>query len=243
MGGVGMAKAGHGRTLVAVATYNEKENIAALLLAIFESLPDAEILVVDDASPDGTGKIVEEMRKDKPRIHVIHRSGKLGLGTAILEAMRFAIAKDFAYIFTMDADFSHPPIRLRDIQAGMDSHDVMIGSRYIPGGSISGWNWTRLFMSRGINLYSRFLLRLPVKDCSGGFRGYRVAKLRQIDFEQVRSKGYSFMEEFLFHCKRVGCRFGETPIHFENRKHGDSKLDLREAVVALWSLLILALRG
>lgn len=238
-----MANSKRGRTLVAVATYNERENIASLLAAIFESLPEAEIVVVDDASPDGTGQIVEELRRTNPRIHVIHRAGKLGLGTAILEAMRFAMERDFEYIFSMDADFSHPPIRLRDLEAGMESHDVMIGSRYIPGGSISGWNWTRLLMSRGINLYSRVLLRLPARDCSGGFRGYRVAKLRQIDFGRVRSRGYSFMEEFLFHCMRVGCRIGETPIHFENRKLGDSKLDLKEAVVAVWSLFLLAVRG
>jgi dolichol-phosphate mannosyltransferase len=222
------------RILVALATYNEAGNIEPLLRSIREFAPTAELLVVDDNSPDGTGQLVEQLKCEMSGVHVVHREGKQGLGTAILAAMRFAIEGGYDLFINLDADFSHPPRFIPDLIAGMDEHDVMIGSRYIPGGGVqSGFGWSRRFMSAGINWYSRLFLGLKSKDNSGSYRCYRVRKLQQIDFTKVRSRGYSFMEEILFWCKVVGSRIGETPILFEDRRAGSSKINKREAVKAL----------
>lgn len=224
------------------ATYNERENIEPLLEAILRSLPQGHVLVIDDGSPDGTGELADAYASRDVRVHVLHRAGKLGLGSAILEGMRYAIGHDYDFLINMDADFSHAPKYLPDLLAGMSQHDVMIGSRYIPGGGVVGWNWRRKFMSWAINVYSRLLLGLNARDCSGGFRCYRVAKLKEIDFEKIYSRGYSFQEEFLFRCKRVGCRIAESPIVFEDRRFGASKINWKEAVSALWTLLYTAVR-
>lgn len=229
-----------GRTLVSIATYNECKNIQALVTEILDRLPQADVLVVDDNSPDGTGDLMDQMAARNPRVRVMHRAGKLGLGTAVLDAFRYAIKEGYECILTLDGDFSHPPRYLTDVLSGMDRYDVMIGSRYVSGGSIVGWNWVRKFMSGGINWYSRWLLGIKARDCSGGFRAYRTATLQQMDFRDVRSKGYSFMEEILYRCQRVGGRIGETPIVFENRKLGKSKINPQEAIKALWILGVLA---
>jgi dolichol-phosphate mannosyltransferase len=222
------------RLLVSLATYNEAGNLRDLILEIRRFAPHAEVLVIDDNSPDGTGRIAEALRAELPGIHVIHRAGKQGLGTAILAAMRFAVEHGFDYYLNLDADFSHPPRFIPALLAGMDAHDVMIGSRYVPGGGVEGeFNLKRKFMSTGINVYARLLLGLHTKDNSGSFRCYRVSKLAEMDLEKVRSRGYSFMEEILFWCRRVGCTFGETPILFENRRAGVSKINKAEAVKAI----------
>ncbi|AMV38936.1 polyprenol monophosphomannose synthase [Planctomyces sp. SH-PL62] len=223
------------RVVVSLATYNEAENVAPLIEAIRDFAPDAAVLVIDDNSPDGTGKIADEVSARLKDVDVIHRSGKLGLGTATLEAISYAIQNNYDYLLNMDADFSHPPRFIPAILAGMKDHDVMIGSRYVPGGGVEGgFNLKRKFMSSGINLYARTFLGLRTRDNSGAFRCYRVSKLAQIDYAKVKSRGYSFQEEILFWCKQVGCRFGETPILFENRRAGISKINSREAVTALW---------
>lgn len=237
-----MNTASAGKTLICMATYNEKENLEPLLDAILAQLSDAEVLIVDDNSPDGTGDLADNYAARDRRVHVLHRKGKLGLGSAIMDAMRFAMDHDYAFMVNMDADFSHPPHYLPKMIEGMRDYDVMIGSRYIPGGGVVGWNWRRKFMSRSINVYSQLLLGLKARDCSGGFRCYRVAKLRDIDFGKVVSRGYSFQEEFLYHCRKVGCRIGETPIVFENRKFGKSKINMKEAVTAMWILLATAVK-
>ena len=222
------------RILVSLATYDEAANLRPLVEAIRGQAPHASILIIDDNSPDGTGRIADEIRDEMPNIHVIHRPGKLGLGTAVLTGMKFAIDHGYDYFLNLDADFSHPPRFIPAILAGMDQADVMIGSRYVPGGGVEGdFNLKRKFMSTGINLYARFFLGLRTRDNSGSFRCYRVAKLRQIDLNQVRSRGYSFMEEILYWCRQVGCRFGETPILFENRRSGYSKINTKEAIKAL----------
>ncbi len=222
------------RLLVSLATYNEADNLRPLVESILEHAPTASILVIDDNSPDGTGRLADELKATHPGIDVIHRPGKLGLGTAVLEAMSYAIRNSYDYVLNMDADFSHPPRFIPALVAGMRDHDVMIGSRYIPGGGVEGqFNLKRKFMSTGINLYARFFLGLKTKDNSGSFRCYRVSKLAEIDFRNVRSRGYSFMEEILFWCREVGCRFGETPILFENRRAGVTKINKAEAVMAL----------
>lgn len=230
------------RALVATCTYNERENIQGLLEAIRSSVPDADVLVVDDGSPDGTGTLADEWAERDERVHVIHRAGKLGLGTAILEALRFAIKHDYDFMVNMDADFSHSPSDLPRLMDAMRSADVAIGSRYVPGGGVTGWGFKRHFMSSMINLYSRLLLGLRVRDCSGAFRCYRLSSMRLIDFDDIASRGYSWQEEFLYHCQRVGCRITEVPITFEDRRAGESKINLKEAWLALWILFVTGAR-
>jgi dolichol-phosphate mannosyltransferase len=223
------------RLVISLATFNEVENLRPLVETIRRFAPGAAILIVDDNSPDGTGRLADELKAELPDIHVIHRPGKLGLGTALIAAMRFAIDHGYEYLLNLDADFSHPPRYIPAIVAGMADHDVMIGSRYVPGGGVEGhqFNLKRKFMSQGINAYARLFLGLTSRDNSGSFRCYRVSKIAEIDFDRIRSRGYSFMEEILFWCRRVGCRIGETPILFENRRAGVTKINKYEAYMAL----------
>ena len=236
------------KTLVTVATYNEIENLPKLVDAIFEAVAEVDLLVIDDNSPDGTGRWCDERAMADCRVHCLHREGKLGLGTAILAGMQYALEQGYKHVLNMDADFSHPPRYLPDLLAGMDPPDgppvdVMIGSRYVPGGGVEGWPWKRRFMSSGVNLYSRWLLSLKPKDCSGAFRCYRTELLAKLDLSRVRSRGYSFQEEILWHLKRLGARFGETPITFVDRTAGSSKINSREAVAALWIIFTLGVRN
>ncbi len=238
---------GSGRkTLITVATYNEIENLPRLVEEIFQYAPEADILVIDDNSPDGTGRWCDEQAATEPRLRCLHREKKLGLGTATVAAMRDAIEHGYQYVLNMDADFSHPPRYLPALLAGMDPGDrppvdVMIGSRYVPGGGVEGWPLRRHFMSRAVNAYSRWLLGLKPRDCSGAYRCYRTEVLARIDFGAIRSRGYSFQEEILWHLKRAGARFGETPIVFVDRRFGTSKINGREAAAALRIILQLGL--
>jgi dolichol-phosphate mannosyltransferase len=233
------------RVLVSLATYNERENLPALYAEISRQVPDADVLVIDDNSPDGTGKWCDEQAAFEPRLKCIHRAGKMGLGTATIAAMQYAMDHGYDYLVNLDADFSHPPRYIPTLLSKMESfaggpRDVMIGSRYVAGGKIEGWPWRRHAMSKLVNCYARTLLKLPVSDCSGAFRCYRVAKLREIDFAKIRSSGYSFQEEILWHLNRAGAQFGETPITFVERQHGQSKINLREAWLALAVIFRLA---
>jgi dolichol-phosphate mannosyltransferase len=218
------------RILVSLATYNERDNLAPLLAEIHKAVPSAELLVIDDNSPDGTGRLADELADGDPRLHVLHRPGKLGLGTAILTGMRYALEHDYDWFVNMDADFSHHPRYLPAILEGMDRHDVMIGSRYVPGGGSENWPLSRRMMSRGINTLVSLLMRIPARDCSGAYRCYRVSKLREAGLDRVRSRGYSFQQEVLYRCRQAGCKIGETPIVFENRRAGKSKVNTGEAV-------------
>jgi dolichol-phosphate mannosyltransferase len=230
------------RLLVSLATYNEVDNLRQMVAEVRQFAPHASILVIDDNSPDGTGRLADDLAASLPEIHVLHRSGKLGLGTAMLEAVRFAIERRFDFFLNLDADGSHPPRFIPALLAGMQDYDVMIGSRYIKGGGVEGeFNFKRKFMSTGINWYARLLLGLKTRDNSGSFRCYRVSKLAEIDLDRVRSRGYSFQEEILFWCRQVGCRMGETPILFENRRAGYSKINKGEAVDALRIILRLGM--
>lgn len=230
------------RLLVSLATYNEAGNLRDLVAEIRRHAPQADILVIDDNSPDGTGRIADALKAELPGVEVVHRPGKQGLGTAVVQAMKHAIAHGYDYYLNLDADFSHPPRFIPALLAGMDRHDVMIGSRYVPGGGVEGqFNLKRKFMSTGINWYARLLLGLHTKDNSGSFRCYRVARLARIDFDRIRSRGYSFMEEILFWCRQAGCTFGETPILFENRRAGVSKINKAEALRALQIILQLGI--
>ena len=236
------------KTLVTVATYNEMENLPRLVGEIFHYSPQADLLVIDDNSPDGTGTWCDQCRADESRIACLHRSGKLGLGTAIIAGMKYAIEHGYGYVLNMDADFSHQPKYLPDLLAGMEPAagppvDVMIGSRYVRGGGVEGWPLKRQLMSRAVNVYARSLLGLRPKDCSGGFRCYRTATLAKLDFDGVRSRGYSFQEEILWRLKRVVARLAETPIIFIERQHGQSKIHSGEAMAALRILFALGLKN
>lgn len=231
------------RLLVSLATYNERENLERLIEEIHRFVPYADILVIDDNSPDGTGRLADELAARDSRIHVLHRPGKLGLGTALIAAMRYAIDQGYDWLQNMDADFSHPPRYLPGILAGMSRYDVMIGSRYVTGGGTQNWPLSRRWISRAVNLLVRLLLRLPVKDASGAFRCYRVRKLREANIDRVRSRGYSFQQEILFRCYKAGCRIGEYPILFENRRAGVSKVNAHEAIRSLSMIFYLGLRN
>jgi dolichol-phosphate mannosyltransferase len=231
------------RVLVELATYNERDNLAPLVREVRATVPDADVLVLDDNSPDGTGRLADELAAADPHLHVVHRPGKLGLGTAILASMRYAMEHDYDLLVTMDADFSHHPRYLPALLAGMKKHDVMIGSRYVPGGGTENWPLSRLLISASVNLLVRFLMRLPARDCSGGFRCYRVRKLRQARLDRLLSHGYSFQQEVLYRCRRAGARIGETPIVFENRRAGASKVNTTEAVRSLAVILWIGLHA
>jgi dolichol-phosphate mannosyltransferase len=237
------AAPGSPRILVSLATYNEAGNVAALIAEIHKYVPQAHILVIDDNSPDGTGKIVDDLAAQDDRVHCLHRPGKLGLGTATLAAMRYAMDHDYDYLQNMDADFSHPPRYLPGILAGMSKYDVMIGSRYTPGGGTENWPLPRRVISKCVNAMVRFLFRMPVKDASGAYRCYRVSKLREAHLERTRSRGYSFQQEVLFRCHKAGCKLSEYPIVFENRRAGSSKVNRQEAIRSISMLLFLGLRN
>jgi dolichol-phosphate mannosyltransferase len=236
-----MPKSPH--TLVTLATYNEIENLPPLVDAIFAAAPDVDILVIDDNSPDGTGRWCDTRAAADPRVRCLHRAGKLGLGTATMAGMKYAVENGYRYQVNMDADFSHDPRYVGALVEGMEQADVMIGSRYVKGGAIEGWPWKRHVMSRAVNALARAALGLRARDCSGAFRCYRVSLLAQIDFDAVRSRGYSFQEEILWHLKGLGARFAETPITFADRRRGTSKIDSREALGALRILLGLGARN
>jgi len=234
------------RMLVTLCTYNERENLERLIPEIHSHVPSADVLVVDDGSPDGTGELADEMAAADHRIHVLHRQGKQGLGTAILAGFRYGIEQGYDELVVMDADFSHAPRYIPALCETMQRVDVGVGSRYVPGGGVEGWGWWRYFMSGGINWYARLLLRLKTRDNSGSFRCYRVSKLAQLDLNRVRARGYAFQEEILYRCRRAGCSFEEVAIVFEDRRYGSSKIDWKEAVSALWVILVLGfdnLRG
>ena len=192
------------RTLVALATYNEIEGLPALVDEILRVLPDADLLVVDDNSPDGTGRWCDQRAAGEPRFNCIHRSGKLGLGTATLEAARYTLARDYEIFVTLDADGSHDPHCLPALIDATRQVDVAIGSRYCPGGATVGWPLYRRVLSRTLNRLNRAALRLPVRDSSGSYRAYRTGKLRELRLESIRAEGYGYLEEILWHLHRAG---------------------------------------
>jgi dolichol-phosphate mannosyltransferase len=229
-------------TLVAIATYNEIANLPKLIEMILQQVPAAEILVVDDNSPDGTGQWCDQYSQHDARLRCLHRSGKLGLGTATVAGLQYAVDHDYEFVVTMDADFSHDPRYLPQLLAAMEEHasgplDVMIGSRYVPGGAVRGWPWRRRCMSRAINAFARGWLNLPVRDASGAFRCYRTATLRQLGLGRIRSRGYAVFEELLWRLARQGARMAELPITFVDRHQGQSKITALEAIKSLAQLI------
>jgi dolichol-phosphate mannosyltransferase len=228
------------KTLVALATFNEIGNLPSLVEEVLRVLPAADVLVVDDNSPDGTGKWCDEHAKLEPRLRCIHRAGKLGLGTATIAAARYAMEQAYEVFITLDADWSHDPAHLPALVAALDNADVAIGSRYCAGGGIEGWPMGRRIVSRGVNRLTRLLLQMPVGDASGAFRAYRIAKLRELDLDSIRASGYAYLEEILWMLHRKGATFKEVPITFHERRAGRSKITVGEAWGKIGTLLRLA---
>lgn len=223
-------------TLV-LPTYNEAENLPRLVPALFElGLPDLHLLVVDDYSPDGTGQVAEGLAKKLPRrIEVLHRKGPRGLGRAYVFGFDHALKGDAEAIGQMDCDFSHPVKKLPALVAKLETCDLALGSRYIPGGGVDQrWPLWRKALSRWANFYARSILGLPVRDVTGGFRLWRREMLERIPYRQVVSNGYVFLVELLYLAHLQGCRFGEVPIYFADRKWGESKMNFRVQLEAAW---------
>lgn len=230
------------RALVVLPSYNEAPNAVPLARDILAVDAALEVLVVDDASPDGTGDLVEKEAQAEPRLHLLRREGKLGLGSAYLAGFRYGLEHGYDRVLTMDCDFSHHPRYLPAILAAARDHDLVIGSRYVRGGGISNWPLRRRLLSRFANLYTRLLLRLPVRDCTAGFRCYRGAVLEGVGIEDIRSSGYAFLEEMVLRVHRAGFRIAEIPIVFEDRTRGASKINHSEVYRAVWHVLVAAVR-
>lgn len=235
------------RVLVITPTYNERENLHAFLDALFAVAPQVDVLIVDDNSPDGTGALADEVASRDPRVHVRHRAGKLGLGTAYLEGFQWALAQGYDVVFEMDTDLSHDPRYvpefIRAIEAGAD---VVIGSRNIPGGGVEGWGPGRHFVSKGGSVYARTILGLDVHDLTSGYKAFTRDALQRIDLGGVKSNGYSFQIELTYRAVLRGMRVAEVPILFVDRRAGASKMSRKifaEAVVMVWKLRLDALRG
>jgi dolichol-phosphate mannosyltransferase len=222
------------RALVVIPTYNEASNVPSLLPQVLAQDPRLEILVVDDNSPDGTGQLVEAMAQSEPRLHVLHREGKLGLGTAYITGFRWALERDYAYVFEMDADFSHDPGHLKEFLKNIKEADLVLGSRYL-GGRVTVVNWPmpRLVLSYCANVYARWVTGLRIWDLTGGFKCFRRRVLETIDLTQVRSNGYAFQIEMSVRAWRKRFTLKEIPIVFVDRTEGHSKMNraiVREAV-------------
>ena len=220
------------KTLIIIPTYNELENLRPLLQEIFSYAQETDMLIVDDNSPDGTGKLADEIHNENPQVHVLHRAGKLGLGTAYIAGFKYAVAHDYDAAFEMDADFSHDPRYLPDFLKAIERADLVIGSRYIPGGGTPNWSFLRRFISGGGNIFARFMLGIPVQDCTAGFRCYRRQVLESIDLDTIQSQGYAFQVEMAYRVMRQGFKIVETPIVFMDRRIGKSKMSRKIVIEA-----------
>ncbi len=235
-----------GKALVIVPTYNEKENIEKLIGKVLEKDECLEMLIVDDNSPDGTGELVDGIVAGNPRVHVMHRAGKLGLGSAYRAGFHWALERDYELVFEMDADFSHDPRYIPDFLVAAQEADLVIGSRYVKGINVVNWPMSRLLLSYGASIYTRVITGLPVKDPTGGFKCFHRRVLEALDLDNVQSEGYSFQIEVSFKVHRKGFKIIEIPIIFVDRHSGTSKMDkkiVREAVWMVWWLKLQALMG
>jgi dolichol-phosphate mannosyltransferase len=226
---------------VVIPTYNEAENLGSLVETVIGLGLDSQVIIVDDNSPDGTGQLADKLASQHPDIRVIHRPGKLGLGTAHIAGMQAALTNGAAFIITMDADFSHHPRYLPDMLSALSRYDIVIGSRYVRGGGALHCTAPRRALSKGANLFARLLLGLHARDATAGFRGYRRAVLESITLDEIVSNGYSFLIEVLYRCQRRGWHIGEVPIVFENRQRGASKISKTEILKAMQTVMRLSL--
>ena len=222
------------RAVVVVPTYNEIENLALLVPRVLEQDPRLEVLVVDDASPDGTGKLADELAAANPRVHVLHRPAKQGLGPAYRAGLRRALDLGADFVVQMDADFSHPPETLPAMLREIEGCDVVMGSRYVNGITVVNWPIERILISYFGNVYTRAVTGLAIHDTTGGFRCMRRALLERIDFEHIHADGYSFQIELNYRFQHAGARVKEIPFFFLDRRRGTSKLTLRIGLEALW---------
>ncbi len=221
------------KTLIITATYNEAENIGPLINNILNLYNNCDILVVDDNSPDGTGSLVKKIMQSEQRVHLIERAGKMGYGSAYVEGFCWALKQHYQYVISMDSDFSHDPSHIKDMLDKITSYDVVIGSRYIPDGGTKNWGLHRKILSRTANIYAKLILNISVRDCTSGFRCYRREILEHIDFTNIESDGYSFLEEILYYCKCAQASFSEIPIIFKDREMGKSKINKNEIIKAI----------
>lgn len=235
--------------LVIIPTYNEKENIAAIIGAIFSKNPQVEIVVVDDSSPDGTGKIVTDfVGEKKSQLHLLTRKKKEGLAKAYIEGFRWGIERNYDVLVQMDADFSHCPEDLAQILEAieLDSVGFIVGSRYVPGGKTENWGWLRIFISRFGSLYARYILGYKLFDWTGGFNGWKKETLEKIGLQNIRSNGYSFQIELKYRALQSGCKGYETPIVFKDRKKGKSKMSFKifvEAFFRVWQFRFMRMKS
>jgi dolichol-phosphate mannosyltransferase len=231
-----------GRVVMIVPTYNEAANLAWIVERVRRSLPDADVLVVDDGSPDGTGAIADELAESDAHVSVVHRTAKEGLGAAYLHGFRVALERGYDVIGEMDADGSHQPEQLPVLLEALEDADLVLGSRWVPGGAVVNWPWTRVALSRGGNLYTRLLLGIPVRDATGGFRLFRRTTLEKIDLGSVQSVGYCFQADLAWRTVEAGLRVREVPITFVERLRGESKMSPDVAVESLRRITAWGLR-
>ncbi|THV33400.1 polyprenol monophosphomannose synthase [Glycomyces buryatensis] len=225
-----------GPALVAIPTYNERDNLGPTVEAALASRPDIDILVVDDNSPDGTGDLADEIASREDRVHVLHRAEKQGLGAAYLAAFAWAAERGYRTVIEMDADGSHDPADLPRLLAGLEEADLAIGSRYVPGGSVSNWPFHRLLLSRGAGAYTRLMLGLDVQDVTAGYRAYRLDALSKLELDTVTSVGYCFQIDLTWRAVKAGLTIREIPITFTERRSGASKMNLSISLEALRNL-------
>jgi len=235
------------RGLVIIPTYNERDNLPRLVPLVLQQDPRLDVLIIDDASPDGTGEVADQLAAESDRVHVIHRTGKLGLGTAYLEGFRWGLARGYDWLFQMDADFSHDPAHLPQFIEALQHYDLVLGSRYL-GGRVTVVNWpiARLALSYFANVYARIITGLPLWDATGGYKAFRREVLEGIALDKVESEGYSFQIETSMRAWKKGFRIGEIPIVFVDRTTGESKMSkrvIREAVWRTWKLRFQAMFG
>ncbi len=233
--------------LIIIPTYNERENIGEMIARLIDLPHGLEVLVVDDGSPDGTAEVVKAWMEREPRVHMIQRPGKMGLGSAYRDGFRYALEHGAEYIFEMDADFSHDPAAIPEFLKAAQDADVVLGSRYLDGKvTVVNWPLNRLILSYGANVYSRLVTGLPVHDATGGFKCFRRRALEAVRLDRVRSDGYAFQIEMSFKCWKRGFRIREIPIVFTDRRAGVSKMNRRivwEAAGMVWHLRLLAVLG
>ncbi len=227
------------KVLVVIPTYNESENVDRLLPAVLGQSPDVDVLIVDDNSPDGTARLVQEMMAKEPRIHLLEREGKMGLGTAYVAGFKFALQYGYEFVMEMDADFSHSPKEIPNFLKKIESADLVLGSRYIGGVRILNWPMQRLLLSYSANVYTRLITGLPLSDATGGFKCFRRTVLEAIDLDQIKSNGYAFQIEMSYKAWKKKFRLAEIPIIFMDRRSGVSKMSKKiiyEAVTMLVKL-------
>jgi len=230
-------------TLVIIPTYDERDNVGPIAQALFGIKPDLHILFVDDNSPDGTGRIIDQMCTKDERVHVLHRPGKTGLGRAYIAGFKWAIDNAYSFIFEMDADFSHDPGEIPNFLKTIENADLVIGSRYMHGINITNWPLSRLILSKSASIYVRMVTGMPITDPTGGFKCYRSDILKNIDLDSVVSNGYSFQIEMKYNAWKSGFRIAEIPITFVDRRSGYSKMNTGIISEALWEVWQLAMRN